>query len=75
MTSATAAVASVVSSVVENCEPSVTPKLVEPVDVLNSLWNGTTLLELSPTSNATQLAKTMSAPARKMARPFVHDST
>ena len=35
--------------------------------------NGTALPE-SPTSNAIQIVSTISAPARKMARPFVHES-
>ena len=66
MISATVAVASVVSLAVENDD-------VELLDDVISLWNGTTPELLSPTSTAAQLANTSRAPARKMARPLVHD--
>ena len=75
MISAAVAEPSVVSPLVENVDWSAgTPKVVESLDDEISPWNGTTPESASPTSNVTQLANTSSAPARKMARPFVHVS-
>ena len=74
MTSATAAVEPVVSSASDSGVPSVdSPKSVLELLLEISLWNGMRLsLSLPATSKVSQLAKNSSAPARKMARPFVH---
>ena len=62
------------SSASDSGVPSVdSPKSVLELLLEISLWNGMRLsLSLPATSNVIQLARNSSAPARRMARPFVH---
>ena len=75
MTSATAAVVSVLSFVFDNEVVFVSrpkPKSVLELPLLTWFWNGMrVLLPLPATSKVSQIAKIRSAPARKIARPLV----